>query len=50
MEPLQDIVKEEVARAQDKETRIWSNDPSWVAARGAAELAKRILVQRGRVI
>ena len=50
VEPLEDIVRNEVARVQSQEARIWDDDPSWVVARGAAELAKRILVQRGRVI
>ena len=47
---LSAIVKDEVARVQDKEATIWSNDTEWVVARGAAELAKRILIQRGRVM
>lgn len=50
LKSLEDIVRKEVDRVQEKEARIWSDDPGWVVARGAAELAKRILVQRGRVI
>ena len=50
LKSLEDIVRSEVRRVQDKEARIWSDDPSWVVTRGAAELARRILVQRGRVI
>ncbi|KAL9043537.1 MAG: hypothetical protein Q9214_003281 [Letrouitia sp. 1 TL-2023] len=50
LKSLEDIVRKEVDRVQDKEARIWVDDPGWVVARGAAELVKRILVQRGRVI
>lgn len=46
---LKDIVREEVAKYQDEEVIIRCKDPQWVVARGAAELAKRVLVQRGRV-
>ena len=49
-EILRDIVREETAKLQDQEATIHVEGPEWVIARGAAELAKRVLVQRGRII
>ena len=46
---LIEIVRSEVAKYQDEEATIRCEDPQWVVARGAAELAKRLLQQRERV-
>jgi hypothetical protein len=43
-----DIVREIVAEVQEEEATIWSEKPHLVVADGAAELAKRLLSQRGR--
>lgn len=48
-EVLEATVRKEVQRVQDNKPDIHLGDTSWVVARGAAELAKRVLLQRGRV-
>ena len=48
-EVLKDIIRQEVVKYQNEEAIIRCEDPQWVVARGAAELAKRILIQRGRI-
>jgi hypothetical protein len=46
---LATIVREIVAEVQEEEATIWSEQPQFVVAEGAAELAKRLLLQRGRM-
>jgi hypothetical protein len=43
------IVRELVADVQEEDAIIWSEQPHFVVAEGAAGLAKRLLLQRGRI-
>ena len=49
-EVLKDIIRKEVTKYQDEAATIGCDDPQWVVVRGAAELARRVLIQRGRVM
>jgi hypothetical protein len=43
------IVREVVAEVQEEDATIRCDHPEFIVAKGAAELAKRLLLQRGRI-
>ena len=47
---LIDMVRKVIADYQVEEAVIHREDPQWVLARGAAELARGSLIQRGRIL